>query len=93
MAIHYELELGRNDLETAISYLVRAGTGHFFARKEEVEVKGVPTTKVYYGNPGAHLFDVALMEGDRVRVSVPLLTWPFFNRRTIREVQDSLSGK
>ena len=94
MARNYELHLGRYDIDTAISYLVRAGTGLFSARKEEVNVQGVQTTQVYYGNqPCVHLFDVTKIEDGRIKVSVPLLTLWFFNGSTIQEVQDALSGK
>ena len=93
MARQYELHLGGNDIDTAITYLVRVG-GHFTARKEETQVKDVPTTRVYYGNQSrVHLFDVVPLGDDRIKVSVPGLIWHYVGHSEIKEVQDALSGK
>ena len=89
MTKQYELYLGQNDVDTAISYLVRVG-GLFSARKEETQLEGVQTTRVYHrrGTQDVHLFDVVRTEGDRIKVSGPFVT-----RSNIKEVQEALSGK
>ena len=93
MARQYELHLGGNDIDTAITYLVRVG-GHFTARRREVQINGVTTTKVYYGDQShVHLFDVTPLGDGRISVSVPGIILPYLRRSKIEEVQDALSGK